>query len=443
MEVKAYQLEKQVKTNPENFWDTSAYLFVGEESFLKEDFLSMSMKALKVSRDGVNRIDAASVSGEEVLATLNTKQMSDERTIIIIDNADKIPNEICQKLYEMWERNGFPVEILPVFIADSVTNRKLWGLIKEEGTWCKFWQMFSNEIPKWTLNKMASAGIKAEKGVEYVISSLCNFNLRQIVKEIEKLSLIDTYLNERIVRQYIRGVENVDKFMLDDKLIKRELGELHVLLEKLLRITDTPVKDVVMGYARLTRHAIQARFYIDKNEQAAGTLVNLSKQLMQLDNASDWQTISKRIELSKSAATIVDSVPMLEKMSWTGKLPFTLEDEDTETQAPQEQLDKKKRKKLLSFDADQEARQAELEAKKEKRKWEESELYNHNIWYQKNTFSILKTFYMATVYTEAELQQMLLTFLQIYQTLFSEGELLMRERLECFIAKLSSGNLQA
>jgi DNA polymerase III delta subunit len=442
MEIKSYLLEKQTKANPESFWEASAYLFVGEESFLKEDFLSFVVKALKLGRESVLRLDAATVSGEEVLSTLNTYQMSDDRTVIVIDNADKIPNEICQRLYDMWEKNGFPIEILPVFIADSVTNRKLWGLVKEEGVWCKFWQMFSNDIPRWTLGKMHEAKIKAEKGVEYVISHLCNFNLRQIVKEIEKLALTDAVLTEAVVKQYIRGIDNVDRFMLDDKLVKRELVDLHVLLEKVLRVTDTSPKDVVMSFGRLTRHAIQAQYYVNKQEQSAGVLVNLAKQLIQLDSTNDWQTISKRIDISKSAASVIDSIPMLEKMSWTGKLAFTVSNDGEEAPEPPEQVDKKRRKKLLSFDTEQEARQAEIEAKKEKRKWEESEMYNHNIWYQKNTFAILKAFYMATVYTEQELQQMLLTFLRTYQLLYSEGELLMRERLECFIAQLSAGCLQ-
>jgi hypothetical protein len=169
----------------------------------------------------------------------------------------------------------------------------------------------------------------------------------------------------------------------------------------------------------------------------APIIANLGGQLLGL-TAGDWNTISKKIEVAKQGSSLVDKIPMAEKMRWTGKLSFIQEAQDEPSDAD-EGTDKKGRRKLLTYDVDKEKRLAEIEAQKALRKWEETELYNHNIWYQKSVYGILKTFHMATVYTKDELSQMLATLLKINESLYYQGEFQMQEKLDCLLIKLMQG----
>lgn len=437
MELKSYQLVKKIKQNCQSFWEADAYLFLGEESFLKEDLLNFVIKQLHISKDSIVRLDAATMESHEILITLNTKHLSDDRILIIVQNADKIDAPTCQRLYEIWDENGCPQEVLPIFIATKVTNRKLWFLIKEEGLWCKFYKMFSDSVPKWTKEKLNFFGVKATQGTEYILSNLCDLNLRQIVKEIEKLALLDETLTPESVQLYIRGQNKIDRFMLDDKFVIRDLISLQKMLSQYINHTSASVKEVIASFVKLTRHAIQALYYIEQNEVFAGQLVGLAGQLVTLTDG-DWKTISQKIEISKTASGIINGIPMLKKMYWTGNLPFTVEKvtDDKPKKA------KGKRHKALSFDFDKDNKQRKQDEILAKRKWEESELYNHNIWYQTNNYGILKAFHMASVYTKTELEQMLLQMLKIYQNIHTQGEFLMQERFDCFLGSLSAGLLQ-
>jgi len=430
-EIKSYLLEKQFRQNPDSFWDTTVYLLAGEEVFLKEDLLNHVFKKLEIGNDIIERVDADVINGDDLITLLETTNFDDNRTIVVIDNAEKLSPATTTKMYKAWDEEGFPESTLPIFKINKLSNRKLWGLIKEEGMWTKFWTMFGDKVPKWTFDKMSAIGLKFERGTENVVSELCNLNLRQISKEIEKLVLMKQFLTPTLVKEYIKPNYVITKFDIELKVILRDLLSVPVMLERLEANENVPIKEIVYGLIRVARYALQAKSYLIKKTEFAILLQNLAYSAIPLLDCVDWNSISRKNDLLKSASAIINGLPTINKMEWTGKLVF--EEADIEKKTPEK---KKRGKKAINFKLENEELLKTLEKAKQKRQWETSELYNHNMWYKANVYTIIKAFYMASQYSMDELSRLLLDLSKTHHKIFYEGDLHMRDNLEIMLMSL-------
>lgn len=433
-EIKSYLLEKQLRNKPNSFWEATAYLFAGEETFLKEDLLSSVFAKLGLTSDNIERFDAEAADADNLLSKLETPTFDGDRLVVVIENAEKLKPAICNKMYNDWDEYGFPEFSLPIFLVNKLTNKKLWGLVKEEGVWTKFWHMFGDKIPVWTAERMRAAGIRFERGTEMVLSELCNLDLRHITKEIEKLALTKEVLTPALVKEYIKPSQVVTKYDIELKFILRDLHSIPVIMEKVLADKGVSIKEVVYGLIRTTRYALQASSYLQAKDEFAILLRNLSYNIIPLLDSVDWNSISRKNELLKSASSIIAGIPTMDKMVWTGNLKF--ENDSSEDVGQTMGSDKKKRKKISKFSITQNSEEKQRETAKLQRQWENSELFNHNIWYKANTYTVIKAFYMASQYSYEELGKTLLDLSKIHHKVFSEGETFMRNNFEILLLSL-------
>lgn len=449
-ELKLYQLEQQLQT-PINFWKAKCYLFTGEESFLKEDLIEKTLRALKIPRDGVEYVDAEAKEGRQgLVSTLNTIGFDGDRKIVIVRNAEFIDAATCKYLYESWDNSDIPDTVLPVFLAEKVDQRrKLWQLVKEEGIFVHFWSMFEDKLIVWVGQRMRAAGLKFERGCDNLLASLCGNNLLKITKEIEKMTLFGQTITQNNIREMVKKNEEAKRYDIDELFCQRQIGKLIVLLCELDE-ADIEPKDIAMTLARCARHAIQAKSYLKNKQEFAEQLLNAGKQIAALQNRKDWPGISKRNDIMKAAGTLIKSISAQDKMCWTsliklgsmGEPEETIVTQETTKEADAAEPKKKgrggKAKKVVDFthDEEKEKEKKEIEAQKKQTRDAAYEAKNHNIWAEERAGNIARAFLAADKYSDQELLGILIDTSKLYFSLFmGEGDLI-RAKIDTILVKL-------
>lgn len=450
-EIKTFILEQQIVKAPQNFWLPPAYLFLGEERYLKEEMLEVVCRVLRIDTREIQWIDAEVIDGRDVIFALETMDMDDIKKIIIVDNADHIDTDTCKKLYEAWDKQGFPPSTLPIFLADDVDGRKsLWKLVKEEGTWCKFWPLFEDKIPGWIRQKFTIKKIQATAGCENKLLSLCGNNLRKIAREIDKLALLEESLTPALIENMVLKSVEANRFEIEDRLATRDVLTATSILREVMN--EFSPKEVVWGLVKLARHALQAHYYLKNKEGFAQQLAGFAQNFFAIANRGDWNSISKRNDIMRAASAIIDGIPMTTKMAWTGNLPLTKEqmatylkpgdgEEEPEeaelTDEPKKKKGRSKKDKIANFDIDAETKKAEQEKRQERERFISSEVSFHNLWGQRSTVPILKAFMMATRYSEQELAKLLYNLSTIHNAVYFEGEESIPPRAELLLVEMA------
>lgn len=445
-EIKSYELEKQLKAKPQTLWEYPAYLLIGEETFLKEELIANICQGLKIKeKDYVIRLDAESIDGRDLIAMLETTSFDELKKIIVIYNADKIDAETCKQMYSFWDQAGFPESNLPIFVAENVDGRKtLWKLVKEEGLWTKFWPLtFADKVLAWIKQRALAVKVKLAPKADLAIFEQCGNDLRKIAKELDKFAMVyeQAPVTADTVKFMIKKSIEVSKYELEDQFAARNIKNvLSLLLEPSNAIEP---KDIVMGFLRCTRHAMQAKFHVKQDPDIAFQLTEIGKIICAKKQYEDWNSFLKRNEMIKAGDAIIDTVPMQTKMIWSGDYVFQTNQAANKNE--DETQDKKKRKtkkeKLENYqieDAQKAAEDAALEAQKKIERDLAYDVYNHNIWAQRGSIPIAKAFFMASQYSESELTNAMITLSKLYCSVWQgEGELIMN-KLECMLAELQT-----
>ena len=412
-ELKSYELEKKLWTNAASIWNFPALLLLGEEHYLKEELIEVVAKKLNINKyDGLVKLDADTLKGDELIIALETSSFDDFKQLVVIENADKIKTDVCKKLYEIWDKGGFPESALPIFIAETVDGRRaFWKLVKEEGAWVKFWKMFEDKLVNWTGQRFRLEKVKANNQASEELVALCGNDLRKIAREIQKLALVydSTVVTPEIVRKMVPKATEASKFDIEDRFMMREIPELLFLLEELGDKAD--IRGVLLSLIRYCRHALQARFYIEKRDAFAIQLADLGQQIYKFSIVKDWNNISSRNNVLKLATDIISKIPTTEKMLWTGNRSLFAEEKEEEaagdTNTVTATTQKGRKKKAINFDVDAEKKKNDAQEAKKKQQTEAYEIYCHNVWAQKSSLPVCKAFAVAAKYTQNELLSLL------------------------------------
>ena len=441
-ELKSYMLEKKLWNNPAQLWNYPAVLLLGEESYLKEELIDHVTQKLNITKhSGLEKIDADLAKDDDIFYALETASFDDYKKVIIIYNADKIKPNTCKRIYELWDKGGFPESSLPIFLADKVDGRRpFWRLVKEEGVWTKYWKMFEDRLVTWTSQRMQLAKVRTNGLVAEEIVALCGNDPKKIAREVNKLALVyeSSVVTQEIVREMVPKSAEASKFDIEDAFMMRNIKHLFYLLNELEDSVDA--KGVILSLIRYCRHALQARYYLNKRDSQAIQLANLGKQIYQASKVKDWTNISKRISLIKVATDIIDKIPATEKMIWTGDRPlFPEEVEDTpspnedESEPASGKGKKKKNKKAENFDIDADTKKEAAQSGKKRRSEEAYDLYCHNVWAQKNSVPITKAFTIASKYDDKELLNLLSQLSKAYYSIWVGEEYLLRAKLNTIL----------
>lgn len=438
-ELKSYELEKKLWTSPGSLWSYPALLLLGEEFFLKEELIFRTTQRLGLSKqNGLEKIDAESVKGEDILIALETSSFDDYKKIIVIYNADKIKTDTCKKMYELWEKGGFPDSSLPIFIADKVDGRRqMWKLVKEEGVSAKFWKMFEDCLIMWTEQRFKLENVRTASHSAEEMVALCGNDPRKIAREISKIALVydSTMVTPDIIRLMVKRSVEASKFDIEDKFMIRDMSGLIGCLEELPEKEE--IKDVILSLARYCRYAIQAKFYINRRDAFALQLADLGNQIYASGKVRDWANISKRNDAIKIATDIISKIPTTEKMIWTGERSLHQSDDspnNSEQDSDSEPKTKGSKKgKADKFDIEADEKKTVAQDQKKKEQAESYDLYTHNMWAQRSSVPVCKAFAIGARYTIDELTNLLIQLSRAYYSVWAGEEHLLRSKLDTIL----------
>ena len=174
----------------------TCYIFCGEESFLREYWLSELTKKLAdgpAAEFNLHRFDAGSVSPQALLDAVEAMPMMAEKTMVRVDDLDlfKLPEREREQYRQILE--DLPDYVCLVFAYDTVEYKpngqmkKLSETLKKHAQVLRFEKQSERDLAVWIARHFRAAGKSiSDKLCSYLIF-LTGGGMTQLAGEIEKI----------------------------------------------------------------------------------------------------------------------------------------------------------------------------------------------------------------------------------------------------------------
>lgn len=229
----------------------SVYFFYGDEDYnIEQEINKLKNKLLDKNFASMNFKVADNPSFADLISLLRTQPMMFGNMMIVIDCNDYFSGSFeDSQLKEITDAlEGNPETLCIVFRAilprnegKKVDSRKKIYKIITKYAQCQEFPTFrtykQEEIASWIKKEAKKQEISLEEDAIITLIEQVGNNLRELVKELEKLKLLaypKTVVTKKMVKEI--SISNEDLFSLTDFLIKNDKGhaliEFHKLLDK-------------------------------------------------------------------------------------------------------------------------------------------------------------------------------------------------------------------
>ena len=229
----------------------TAYLFHGEESYLREYYLSEMRKALVPAgfeQFNYHRLEGKALTVQTLTETAEAMPMMAQRTMVQVVDWD---------LYKLSEeqRNGFialledfPPYCCLVLVYDqlpykpSKTYKKLYAAVEKHVQAVNFEEQSQNEILKWVSRRFRAAGHTIDGPTAEHLLFTCGSLMNGLIPEIEKVAAYAR--EERITRADIDAVAapvlEAQVFDMTGAVSRGDFDRAAEVLGSLLRLQEEP-----------------------------------------------------------------------------------------------------------------------------------------------------------------------------------------------------------
>ena len=180
-------LMKSVLEDIKNQEYKQAYLFFGEEGYLKKQYRNKLLQAWNPDGDTMNesRFEGKGIDVKEVISLGETIPFFSDRRIILLENTGFFKNQ-CPELAEYL--NNLPDYLCLVFVEDEVDKRsKMYKAVKSCGRIGEFARQDEKTLMRWVLGIMKREGKQiTQRDMEHFLSKT-GTDMSNIEKELEKL----------------------------------------------------------------------------------------------------------------------------------------------------------------------------------------------------------------------------------------------------------------
>ena len=164
-----------------------AYLFFGEEGYLKKQYRNKLLQAWNQDGDTMNesRFEGKGIDVKEVISLGETMPFFSDRRIILLENTGFFKNQ-CPELAEYL--NNLPDYLYLLFVEDEVDKRsKMFKSVKQIGRVVDFAVQDEKTLMRWVLGIMKREGKQiTQRDMEHFLSKT-GTDMSNIEKELEKL----------------------------------------------------------------------------------------------------------------------------------------------------------------------------------------------------------------------------------------------------------------
>ncbi len=233
---------------------SSLYYFYGEEDFQCDQLLNTLIETLIEPAARPFNLDiyrAEDIDIPQIIAQALTFPMMAQRRLIVLKNADRLPDSAPPELLSLIES---PPETTTIIITATKPDgrKKLFVELRKRAVAIEFRPPYDNEIPAWIQTHVKTLGRQIASDAAHLLHMSIGSNLRELNSEIEKLFIAtpsDPIAREDVV-QVIDNTRGVTVFELADALGHRQLDKAQILIGRLREQGEHPAGTIAL----LVRH---------------------------------------------------------------------------------------------------------------------------------------------------------------------------------------------
>ncbi len=233
---------------------SSLYYFYGEEDFQRDQLLNALVETLIEPAARPFNLDiyrAEDIDIPQLIAQALTFPMMAQRRLIILKNADRLPDSATPELFPLIES---PPETTTIIITAAKPDgrKKLFVELRKRATAIEFRPPYDNEIPAWIQTHVKTLGGQIAPDAAHLLHMSIGSNLRELNGEIEKLFIANPSdpISREHVAQVIDNTRGVTVFELADALGHRQLNKAQILIGRLCEQGEHPASTIAL----LIRH---------------------------------------------------------------------------------------------------------------------------------------------------------------------------------------------
>ena len=229
----------------------TVYVFHGEESYLREFYLSEIKKALVppgFEAFNYHRLEGKGLTAQVLTEAAEAMPMMAERTMVQVVDWDlfKLSEEQRGKVIDLL--SDFPPYCCLVFVYDQIeykpnkTYKKLYAALEKTAQVVKFEEQSQNEILKWVSRRFRAAGHTIDAPTAEHLIFTCGSLMNGLIPEIAKVAAYAK--NERITKADIDAVAapilEAQVFELTGAVSKGDYDRASEVLGNLLQLQEEP-----------------------------------------------------------------------------------------------------------------------------------------------------------------------------------------------------------
>lgn len=253
-----------------------AYIFYGEESYLREHYLEQLRKKLIPSgfeEFNYHRLDGKDLTIQQLAETAEAMPMMAERTLIVVSDLDifKLNEEQREKLIAFLE--DLPPYCCIVFVYDVLeykpnrTMKKLCKAISTYVTPVEFRAASSSDLVTWIARRFKALGKEIDRqNAEYLIF-LCGGLMTGLVPEINKIAAYakGKAITKKDIDAVADPILSAEVFKLTDAVAQKNYDLAASILGDLLKMQIEPIM-ILAALGSQLRRIYTARMAIDSGK---------------------------------------------------------------------------------------------------------------------------------------------------------------------------------
>ena len=251
----------------------NAYLFYGEESYLREYYLGQMRKALVPA--GFEEFNYHALEGKDLTAQSLTEMaeampMMAERTLIVVTDWDiyKLGEDQRERLIALL--NDLPEYCCVVFVYDTVaykqnkTVKKLCKAMDDHVTVVEFKAQDTSDLTAWIARRFRALGKQIDRQTAEYLIFLCGGLMTGLAQEISKIGAYakgDT-ITQRDIDAVADPVLDARVFDMTNSITAGKYDQAAQVLGELLRMQTEPIV-ILAAVGKELRRLYTARMALD------------------------------------------------------------------------------------------------------------------------------------------------------------------------------------
>ena len=250
-----------------------AYIFYGEESYLREYYLGELRKVLVPAgfeEFNDHRLEGRDLTVQALAETAEAMPMMAERTFIVVTDFDffRLGEEQRERMIAFLE--DIPPYCCVVFVYDTVsykpnrTMKKLWKAISDHVQTVEFRAAESGDLLAWIARRFRALGKDIDRQTAEYLVFLCGGLMTGLVPEIAKIAAYAK--GSAVTRSDIDAVADpvlsAEVFRLSDAVLQGNYDRAAEILGDLLKMQTEPIM-ILAALGSQLRRIYTARLAID------------------------------------------------------------------------------------------------------------------------------------------------------------------------------------